>query len=266
MLRSQGCCNSRVFTCLSLRTYSQKPSSREDDLKILGLGSNATRQEIKDAFLKLSKLLHPDVNKKSNATEEFQRIKTAFDSLLKGSSSNQQSQTETNDQTYNMSEEFRNFKRRQERTKEMDEYLKRIRRENFKRKNNDRYTKYGDAEEGESMRFDKNKRVWFSSTEQEEYKPPPLDKDYLEYERSFIHYLEYLLFFGKVPRNESPTIPTHSSYIIRSLIKITSIVVMIVFLGSGVEIYHEMHQDKPQEVRPEYVKSLEQKSGTLDDL
>ena len=83
------CCqnnlNQRFVRILLLRNYSKPRGNRNDPFEVLGVSESASKQEIKDAYLKLSKSLHPDLNKSPNASEEFQRVKKAFDELSNGS-------------------------------------------------------------------------------------------------------------------------------------------------------------------------------------
>ena len=82
------CCpnrlNQRFVRILFIRNYSQ--ASRNDPFDVLGVSKDASKQEIKEAYLKLSKSLHPDLNKSPNASEEFQKVKNAFDELSNNSS------------------------------------------------------------------------------------------------------------------------------------------------------------------------------------
>jgi len=49
----------------------------KDYYKILGVGKNASKEEIKSAYKKLAKQYHPDVNKDADATEKFKEINEA---------------------------------------------------------------------------------------------------------------------------------------------------------------------------------------------
>ena len=48
----------------------------------LNLNKNATKQEIKAAYLKLAKKHHPDVNKSPSAKQKFQEIQDAYENLM----------------------------------------------------------------------------------------------------------------------------------------------------------------------------------------
>ncbi len=52
-----------------------------DYYKILGISYKATRQEIKIAYRKLVKKYHPDISQEENASEKFQLIREAYDTL-----------------------------------------------------------------------------------------------------------------------------------------------------------------------------------------
>ena len=53
----------------------------KDLYEILGVSRNATDDEIKKAFRKQARKLHPDVNKSPNAEEEFKELNEAYDVL-----------------------------------------------------------------------------------------------------------------------------------------------------------------------------------------
>ena len=52
-----------------------------DPFKVLGVSNRATDTEIKEAYWKLAKEWHPDVNKSSYAVEKFKLISAAYDLL-----------------------------------------------------------------------------------------------------------------------------------------------------------------------------------------
>ncbi len=49
---------------------------------VLGVKSGASKKEIKRAYRKLAKKLHPDVNKSLEATARFKKIHQAYEYLL----------------------------------------------------------------------------------------------------------------------------------------------------------------------------------------
>lgn len=55
--------------------------SKRDYYEVLGVSKNATKEEIKKAYRKLSKQYHPDINKAPDAAEKFKEIKEAYEVL-----------------------------------------------------------------------------------------------------------------------------------------------------------------------------------------
>ncbi|MBI3860906.1 MAG: DnaJ domain-containing protein [Planctomycetia bacterium] len=55
--------------------------AKNDYYKTLGVSKSASAEEIRKAHKKLSKKYHPDVNKESDASEQFKQVQEAFDVL-----------------------------------------------------------------------------------------------------------------------------------------------------------------------------------------
>ncbi|OCA86452.1 molecular chaperone DnaJ [Pradoshia sp. D12] len=55
--------------------------SKRDYYEVLGVGKNASKDEIKKAYRRLSKQYHPDLNKAADATEKFKEIQEAYEVL-----------------------------------------------------------------------------------------------------------------------------------------------------------------------------------------
>ncbi|EIT85227.1 chaperone protein DnaJ [Fictibacillus macauensis ZFHKF-1] len=55
--------------------------SKRDYYEVLGLDKNASNDEIKKAYRKLTKQYHPDVNKEADAADKFKEVREAYDTL-----------------------------------------------------------------------------------------------------------------------------------------------------------------------------------------
>lgn len=55
--------------------------AKRDYYEVLGVSKNATKEEIKKAYRKLSKKYHPDINKDPDAPEKFKEVKEAYEVL-----------------------------------------------------------------------------------------------------------------------------------------------------------------------------------------
>jgi len=56
-------------------------ASKRDYYDVLGIKRGADAAEIKRAHRKLARELHPDVNKATNASEKFNEVQEAYDTL-----------------------------------------------------------------------------------------------------------------------------------------------------------------------------------------
>lgn len=60
---------------------SHLPKKKRDHYEVLGVEKRAQAKDIKDAYIKLSKAYHPDVNKSANAMQMFQEVATAYETI-----------------------------------------------------------------------------------------------------------------------------------------------------------------------------------------
>lgn len=63
---------------LFLRCFSSFPEKRKSHYEVLEISSNATKQEIHSAFLRLAKKYHPDSSEVENAGDQFYKIQQAY--------------------------------------------------------------------------------------------------------------------------------------------------------------------------------------------
>ena len=246
MLLCQPGCNHRaLFITLSstrptfhARNYGNFPKalSREQSRVVLGVSRDASKQEIKEAFLNLSKSLHPDVNKSDNATEEFQRAKNAYDMLTSGGYENISDEYDMGDQEISVSQEFKNWKSRRQRTNNVDEYIREVRRKN---------TEWmgwgwssGESEEGSKRAFNRESKS--------DFEPFKFRSDI---KTEIAHMEKPFITFVKVFSQSTYRIPSHLVFILKLLMKTVILLSVLGFAGVLFEMYghnklDEVHDDK----------------------
>jgi len=192
------------FKFLHGRTFSSQ--SRARNLEILGLGENASPQQVKSAYLRLSKEFHPDVNQSASATEEFQRIKSAFDQLqgeksrnVGSPSASSSAESEKRHQEEKFSTEFQSWKMRQKKTKEFDDWLRKVqsdgRRQTFSNKtsNHEEFNTKFSKTKTDFSHSKKNFSNFKFEERNMENNNSYRTEAYVRYEKNFIARLDYIL-------------------------------------------------------------------------
>lgn len=82
---------------ISSLARSFRSKAKQDFHKILGVHASATETEIKHAYFKLAKELHPDVNRSKNAHVQFSAISEAYEALSSRLNSNSQHKSSRQD-------------------------------------------------------------------------------------------------------------------------------------------------------------------------
>ena len=201
---------------LHSRAFSNH-TTRVSNLEILGLPENASVHEIKAAYLRLCKELHPDVNQSPLATEQFQKIKLAYDQLQSEKSGNaatsSSSSSSERDHSYSHSTEFQAWKAKQRRTRDFDDWLRKVQNQG----RNQRVKKSRSTDEEFSSNefktsfsktnsdFSQSRQKFYNFEYEEKSREP--DKSYqteayLRYEKNFIARLDFLL--GLVQKKMNP--------------------------------------------------------------
>ena len=250
LLCKPGCNHRALFITLSstrqtfhgflnlARKYGNFPKalSREQSRVVLGVSRDATKQEIKKAFLNLSKSLHPDVNKSDNATEEFQRAKNAYDTLTSGGYENISDDYDMGDQESSVSQEFKNWKSRRQRTNNVDEYLREVQRKN---------TEWmgwgwssGESEEGSKRAFNRESKSDFE----------PL-KFRSDIETEIAHMEKPFITFVNVFSQSTYRIPSHSVFILKLLMTTAILLSVLGFAGVLFEMYGHNKLDEVHDVK-----------------
>ena len=277
----------RLLNTFLSRQFSSHVLRREEALVILGVPYDASKPEIKEAFIRLSKTLHPDVNTSVNASEEFQRVKSAYDVLMNSNHTDTTYSPSREDQP--SSEEWKQWRSRQKRTKEFDDWLKNVARERRQGKGrrivkedtpdfNEGWMGWGWEKPAEQkskgmgadrVHDDTNQWGWEKLKKADKQKEDVFEKmrnrqDTKEFKHAEEPFVKFADLMFSMPMAH---IPHHSALILKLMWKVSIVLTLIAFVGISYEIQQEMNFDRPQkEARPEYVEAVKPKSGTLSDL
>lgn len=192
-----------VHLCrVNARLMSSNRQSREEALRVLRLSGDATKQEIKSAYLELSKELHPDLSRDEEKSARWLEVKQAYDSLRedvgpKGPGGDPQGPNRADDShlrnTYQRSGEYNRWKRRQNRNKEIDEWLKNLQRESREHRQKFDQNRKEEHDFFNQHKVEEEENVWHNG--RTVYRD--LDENYKSFEKSFNNFLDKPKIFYK---------------------------------------------------------------------
>jgi len=176
---------SKSFNLMCFKNYS---SGRRSKLEILGLSEGASSKEIKAAYLKLSKELHPDVNNSIDAKVKYQQIRDAYDLLQHEVSISTREESQTYHPEERYSQDYSQWRRRNRKQKDFDEWLKDIQREA-------RFRDYKLKMKAKMEKEEKEEKedqcpIWGKNGSKIVLE---VDQNYLDFEKKFISRLDSLM-------------------------------------------------------------------------
>ena len=72
------------FPYVKDKDWGETVADKRDYYEVLGVGKDASDDEIKKAYRKMARQYHPDVNKAADAEAKFKEVKEAYDVLSDG--------------------------------------------------------------------------------------------------------------------------------------------------------------------------------------
>jgi len=169
----------------SFRNFSV---SRRSKLEILGLREDASKREIRKAYLELSKRYHPDVDDSVESKIKYQLIREAYDELYNESFNpyeNGINQSQSQGQTH--SEYYYQWKRRTEKQQDLNDWLRKIQKDAREKDKEYKLKMQAMKEKQDNESWDDPILGKNNSVSHE------LDKEYLEFERRFINNWDILV-------------------------------------------------------------------------
>jgi curved DNA-binding protein CbpA len=106
-------CNKYLLFTPSYLLHTTCRSNQKDYYKVLNIEKNSTKQNIKQAYYKLSKVYHPDINNESEAETKFKEIQEAYDILGDESRKNEYDQSINQSHYYENKNNSRNQQQQQ---------------------------------------------------------------------------------------------------------------------------------------------------------
>jgi len=154
-----------VRTGLYVCQWYSSDASLKNPYKVLGLHDRANKKEIKAAYIRLSKIYHPDRNRDANSTEEFQQIRSAYDFLMQqpdpGGPDPNGGRQEEDDFHHGPSSPFHSRVRGFQKARNIDDWVKNVERNARTRQkmkegepSSDGYRMYSDMFEPEYKKFE----------------------------------------------------------------------------------------------------------------
>jgi len=169
----------------SFRNFSV---SRRSKLEILGLTEDASKREIRKAYLELSKQYHPDVNDSVESRIKYQLIRDAYDELYNESFNSHEDgfkQSQSKGQTH--SKDYYQWQRRTEKQQDLNDWLKKIQKDAREKDKEYKLKMKAMKEKQDNESWDDP--IWGKNNSESH----GFSEEYLEFERRFINNWDILV-------------------------------------------------------------------------
>jgi len=135
-----------------LNASSRLHTNYKYDLETLGLSDNASKDEVKRAYIELSKKYHPDLNKSAEAKINYQKVRDAYEKLQ--TSYTNVENINIHEELYkkrecsypDISDDYYKWKMRRDKKKDIDDWIRGVQRNARIRNQKSKKNKFSESE------------------------------------------------------------------------------------------------------------------------